>query len=185
MPKTKEQLKDEIRRWISMSSELMKATHLIVFHNSFGGGDCYCYAPVHPEYDVQDIMRLTVEGTNGTHRIVEVYDLSLDIESQLAEEQAIHYSKIEGGITVSQVVTKSTIRKWLDLAKLLQVKSMVIIRDNFNQYSYPAFILNSGSVDDVVEECKASPDTKELIEVFDMSGDIEAQLNSPERIITL
>jgi hypothetical protein len=76
----------EIAVWFN-SGVRHGATHLIVVCDTYDWSDYPVY--VGPDEDFWERH----DGHNGTNmqQVMEVYDLSMDMESQLAEHRAFHY----------------------------------------------------------------------------------------------
>lgn len=79
-------LKSEIAEWFLGGLE-KGATHMIVVVDTFDHEDYPVY--VMPEENVREIAK-NYDGEN-MQRIMEVYDLGMDMEAQLAEHRAFHY----------------------------------------------------------------------------------------------
>ena len=77
---------DQIRGWLQLAMG-QDATHVIVVCDDFDHSDYPVI--VGPEEDFWELY----DSHNGKNmqRVMEVYDLSLDIETQLAEVRAKHY----------------------------------------------------------------------------------------------
>lgn len=75
-----------IRSWLEVGKE-KGASHVIVACDTFGHEDYPVY--VHPQDDVRkEEAKIKERSMQG---VMEVYSLSMDIESQLLEERALHY----------------------------------------------------------------------------------------------
>jgi hypothetical protein len=75
--------KPEIRAWLRRA-KLEGATHLLVVCDTFDWDDYP--VPVMPGQDVRDVAKQY--DRNNMQKIMECYDLSKDIEAQLAEPRA-------------------------------------------------------------------------------------------------
>ena len=76
--------KDEIRVWFQrgLFSSVAPYTHMIIWHDTFSG-DSY------PAYAVSRDHALALIGDpGGMEMVMEVYDLSMDMEAQLDEYRA-------------------------------------------------------------------------------------------------
>jgi hypothetical protein len=77
--------KDIIRRWLKEGLE-EKARYMIVVYDTIACNDY----PVFVSKDQDFYEKYDKLGGNSTQRIMEVYDLNMDIESQLNEFRANH-----------------------------------------------------------------------------------------------
>lgn len=78
--------RDDIRRWLERGKD-EGATHVIVMCDTFDYGDYPEY--VMPGQDARKIVK-KLDGKNMA-KLVEVYNLSMDWEEQLAEFRAKNY----------------------------------------------------------------------------------------------
>lgn len=79
--------KQDVREWLIYGKEqLPNCTHMLVVCDTFDHDDYPVYVPA--DEDVRDVARAH-DGVN-MQQLMEVYDLSMDLESQLAEERAFH-----------------------------------------------------------------------------------------------
>lgn len=80
--------KDDIRTWLTYAKEQQPScTHMLVVCDTFDHDDYPVYVTM--DEDVRDVARAH-DGVN-MQQLMEVYDLSMDIETQLAETRAFHY----------------------------------------------------------------------------------------------
>lgn len=78
---------DTIARWFQAGVE-KKATHMIVVCDTFDYDDYPVY--VHADEDALDMVEKRFSGQN-MQKVMEVYDLSLDMQQQLQETRAFNY----------------------------------------------------------------------------------------------
>ncbi len=78
--------KEDIKQWLERGKS-QKATHVIIACDTFDHGDYPVY--VMPSEDVHE--RAKAYNRVNMQRIMEVYNLSMDIESQLNEGRAVNY----------------------------------------------------------------------------------------------
>jgi hypothetical protein len=78
--------KQDIRRWLE-DAKLEDATHLIVVCDTYDYEDYP--VSVMPNEDVH--KKYTYYSTQGMSKVMEVYNLNMDLESQLAERRAFHF----------------------------------------------------------------------------------------------
>lgn len=79
---------DTIREWL-LEGQRRGATHCLVIYDSWDYEDYPLY--VMPSEDVREVARSYAETNSTVERLMEVYDLRLDIEEQLKEDRAFHY----------------------------------------------------------------------------------------------
>ena len=79
--------KQDIRRWLGEAQSKEGCTHLIVVCDTFSFDDYPVYVSgnedvceIHAKFDGKDMQK-----------VIEVYNLSFDIEKQLGEHRAIHF----------------------------------------------------------------------------------------------
>lgn len=75
--------REEIREWLEEAKK-KNATHLVVVCDTFDYDDYPVY--VHQGQDVNKVVRIQKE--QSMQRVMEVYNLSMDIEKQLSEHRA-------------------------------------------------------------------------------------------------
>jgi hypothetical protein len=78
--------KAELREWFNEGVK-MGATHMIVVCDTFDYEDYPVFVP--PDLSVRD--EVNNSDGNNMQRVMEVYDLSMDREAQIAEVRAFHY----------------------------------------------------------------------------------------------
>jgi hypothetical protein len=91
MPKGKNKMgtsKEQIRVWLKRGVE-QGASHVCVVCDTFDYEDYPVF--VAPTESIES--RVSGFHNDKWNRLMEVYDLSLDIESQLREDRAMHYKK--------------------------------------------------------------------------------------------
>lgn len=77
---------DKLRAWL-LEGKAQGATHVIIVCDTFDHEDF----PVYVKAD-QDVRKFFDEWSNKQmHKVMEVYSLKQDIESQLAEDRAFHF----------------------------------------------------------------------------------------------
>lgn len=74
----------DIRRWIKDAQE-QNATHLIVVCDTFDWEDYYI--AVKPDQDLQAVI--TAHDGPNMQKVMEIYDLSLDIDTQISKRASI------------------------------------------------------------------------------------------------
>lgn len=79
---------DTIRRWLNVGQQI-KATHMLVIHDSFDSDDGDFSTFVAAGEDPHEIAK-NAELTTG-QRVIECYAFHLDLEAQLKEHRANHY----------------------------------------------------------------------------------------------
>ena len=75
---------DDIRQWLEYA-KLKNCTHMMVVCDTFEWEDYS--VEVYPEQKVADLVK---QYSQNMQRVVEVYNLSLDLEEQLEETIAFH-----------------------------------------------------------------------------------------------
>ena len=77
--------REEIREWLEEAKK-KNATHMVVVCDTFDYDDCPVYV-----LQGQDVNKV-VQGQNAAsmQRVMEVYNLSMDIEKQLSEHRAFN-----------------------------------------------------------------------------------------------
>jgi hypothetical protein len=78
--------KESIRRWLNIGKE-NNATHVIIVCDTWDWDDYPVY--VHPNEDPKEIA--SKYDNKDMQKIMEVYNLSLDFESQINEHRAFNY----------------------------------------------------------------------------------------------
>jgi hypothetical protein len=78
--------RSKIRTWLKKGIE-KGATHVIIVCDTYDHGDFPVF--VMPGEDAK--QRADQERKKSMQKVMEVYNLSLDLESQLAEHRAFHY----------------------------------------------------------------------------------------------
>ena len=78
--------KDDIRRWFK-EGQKEKATHMIVVVDTFDYGDFPVY--VKPGQDVREVEKAH-NDLDKMLKVMEVYNLTLDMEAQMAEHRSFH-----------------------------------------------------------------------------------------------
>ena len=78
------------------------------------------------------------------------------------------------------MTTKEDIRRWLENAKSHDCTHVIVVCDTFEYEDYPIFVHNK---EDLQEQIKAhnNVNMQEIMEIYDLSTDIEKQLESIER----
>lgn len=77
---------DDIRTWL-VEAKRQKATHMIVVCDTFDFTDFPVYVMLG-----EDVRKIAAEHRDGDmKKLMEVYSLSKDIETQLAETRAFNY----------------------------------------------------------------------------------------------
>lgn len=74
--------------------------------------------------------------------------------------------------------TRDEIREWLERAKEENATHMVVVCDQFDWEDYPVFVSKEENVKEIVNKYNDSSKMSRVMEVYDMSKDIEAQLSS-------
>lgn len=77
--------KDTIRRWFN-NGVSKGCTHMIVVCDTYDYSDFPAY--VDPDEDVREVEK---EQRTNMGRVMEVYDLRMSREDQMAEQRAFHY----------------------------------------------------------------------------------------------
>lgn len=78
--------RDDLRHWFDRGKEL-GATHMMVFWDTWDQEDLPGYV-----YENQDARTIAAERDGKEYqKLMEVYDLRLDREMQMAEYRAFHY----------------------------------------------------------------------------------------------
>jgi hypothetical protein len=71
--------------------------------------------------------------------------------------------------------TKEDIRGWLEFAKKMGYSHMIVMCDTFSHEDYPVYVGPGENVREVAE--KKSIDMQKVMEVYNLSMDLEEQLN--------
>ena len=91
--------KDDIRRWFKAGIE-QNATHMIVVCDTFDHEDYPVY--IQPDRDFQ--KQYNQYNNKDMQRIMEVYNLAIDMEQQIAEPRAHHCEGTNCELHASQTV---------------------------------------------------------------------------------
>ena len=75
------------------------------------------------------------------------------------------------------MTTKEDIRQWLKEAKKKKAHHMLVICDSFDYEDYPVFVVGDEDVNRVIKEKCRNDNMQRLMEVYDLSMDLEKQLN--------
>jgi hypothetical protein len=74
------------------------------------------------------------------------------------------------------MTTKDDIRRWLELAKEKGATHVIVACDTFDWEDYPVFVLAGQNAREIAAK-HDGPNMTRLMEVYNMSLDIEVQLN--------
>jgi len=75
------------------------------------------------------------------------------------------------------MTTKEDIRGWLKRAKKEKATHMLVVCDSFDYEDYPVFVMKGEDVHEVIKEKCRSDNMQRLMEVYNLSKDLEKQLN--------
>jgi hypothetical protein len=83
--------------------------------------------------------------------------------------------EIIGGI-ISMATTSNEIRTWLNRGMDEEATHVIVVTDTFNYEDYPYFVKSGENIKEIIEQYEKSSLTR-ITEIYNMSMDIEAQLN--------
>ena len=75
------------------------------------------------------------------------------------------------------MTTKEDIRQWLKMAKDKKATHMLVVCDTFEYEDYPVFVMEGEDVHEVIKEKCRNDNMQTLMEVYNLSKDLEKQLN--------
>ena len=81
--------KEDIRGWFKRGIK-ENQTHMIVMCDTFDCDDYPVYISTKEGQDIEKEVKEKLKGEN-MQKLMEVYDLSMDMESQLSERRSFHY----------------------------------------------------------------------------------------------
>ena len=81
--------KEEVRQWIKTGQD-KGASYMFIITKEFSINDSASERPLYSNLDLSEVS-VSMENLDGNMQLLEIYDLSKDIEKQLSQHRAMEF----------------------------------------------------------------------------------------------
>lgn len=94
----------------------------------------------------------------------------------LTEEAAFNIIRILTYKHITKMTTRDDITRWIETGKEKNATHLIVVCDTFDWEDYPVFVEEGENAKEVYDQYNG-PNMQKVMEVYNLKGDIEAQLD--------